>query len=778
MMEEKIWKAATPIPGRGLMNQTGYKQRIDFLQNFEIDFEPVVNTELKLEQVKNNIESFIGSVEIPVGIVGPLLLKRNDDSLEEVFGAIGTTEGALVASMSRGAKAINESGGFAASMLYQKMVRTPMFTFASLAQAIEFTAWIEYNFDKIRKVTKDYSNYAELLEIKPYVIGKIVHLKFIYTTGDASGQNMTTTCTWHACLWIEEHFNEQHNFPILRYVIDGNGASDKKVSYYSMQSGRGVHVVCEGFITNEAIVKHLRTTADDMFQSYVHSMAISRMDGMVGYNINVANAIAGFFAATAQDLACIHESSTGILQLEKTDEGLYVSLSLPNLVIGTVGGGTHLPAQSTLLQFMGCAGLGGVERLAKIIAGFALSLELSTLAAIVSGQFARAHQKLGRNKPVNWLLRSEIDRDYIARHIANIDVAQLHTISFNEGMNMDNGVLTELTGKVSRKVIGFIPFEAQIGDALQRIVIKSKPVDDEVIKGLHYMASSINNELADKLLQYKSCFEFMDSHHKEIEVYEYLHNNGFKNMPQYFGAHKDEAREIHLLLMEYLDGNAMQVFNAENKPELWSTDRVCAAIESITTVHAHYLLSETEVPKHVAAFEPIAGLPFYRFMNRVNRDEYHEWDAVGDFAEIEMAMEHLLASHAVKKTPLTLVHNDYNPRNIAIRSDGSICIYDWELSTLNVPQRDVMELLSFVLQDGFENTELMTYVNYHHTQFEAATGIKVPFSDWVEDCIGIAYEYLFTRVSFYLAGGTIADYPFAKRVFKNTIRMIKLLKTQ
>ncbi len=776
MMEQKILKAATAIPGRGLMNQAGYQQRIDFLHNFEIDFEPVVNTELKLEQVKHNIESFIGSVEIPVGVVGPLLMKHPDNTLEEMFGAIGTTEGALVASMSRGAKAINESGGFAASMLYQKMVRTPMFTFASLAQAIEFTAWAQASFEKIKKVTKDYSNYAELLEIKPYVIGKIVHLKFIYTTGDASGQNMTTTCTWHACLWIEEHFNQQHNYPILRYVIDGNGASDKKVSYYSMQSGRGVHVVCEGFISNEAIVKHLRTTADDMFQSYVHSMAISRMDGMVGYNINVANAVAGFFAATAQDLACIHESSTGILQLERTAEGLYVSLSLPNLVIGTVGGGTHLPAQNTLLRFMGCAGQGGVERFAKIIAGFALALELSTLAAIVSGQFARAHQKLGRNKPVNWLLRSEIDSDYIAKHISNIEGAQLQGVTFKEGMTMDNGVLTELTGKVSRKVIGFIPFEVTIAGEQKPMVIKSKPVDEEVIKGLHYMASSINNELADKLLQYKSCFEFMDSHYKEIEVYEYLYNSGFKNIPHYFGSHNDENREIHLLMMEYLDGSAMQLFNSENKPELWSPTAIQHTIDSITRVHAHYLLADAEAPKHVAAFDPMPGLPFYRFMNRVNRDEYYGNNMDSDFAEIEMAMSDLLTNHAVKRTPLTLVHNDYNPRNIAIRNDGRVCIYDWELSTLNVPQRDVMELLSFVLQDGFEREELMGYIQYHHALFEAATVTEISFNYWVEDCIAVAYEYLFTRISFYLAGGTIADYPFAKRVFRNTMRMIKLLK--
>ena len=183
-------------------------------------------------------------------------------------------------------------------------------------------------------------------------------------------------------------------------------------SFYAIQNGRGCHVISECFLTNEIIEKTLRTNAEDMFRSFNHSMAISRLDGMIGYNINVANAIAGIFAATGQDLASIHESSTAVLQMENTTEGLYVSLTLPNLVVGTVGGGTHLPVASRVLELMGCKGAGKVERFAKLIAGYALGIEISTLAAIVSGQFARAHQKLGRNKPVKWLLRSEVTEDF------------------------------------------------------------------------------------------------------------------------------------------------------------------------------------------------------------------------------------------------------------------------------------------------------------------------------------------------------------------------------
>ena len=120
---------------------------------------------------------------------------------------------------------------------------------------------------------------------------------------------------------------------------------------------------------------------------------MAKQEGMIGYNINVANAIAAIFVATGQDIASVHESSLGILSVEKKEGGIQLSLKLPSLVIGSIGGGTAIPMQKEALELMGC--YGKVERLAKLIAGFALSLEISTFGAVLSGEFAKAHEKLG-----------------------------------------------------------------------------------------------------------------------------------------------------------------------------------------------------------------------------------------------------------------------------------------------------------------------------------------------------------------------------------------------
>ena len=759
-------------PGRGLMNQTAYELRMAYLKSMvELDGE-LDSVNIRLENIQNNIESFIGTVEIPLGLIGPLRFVDGDQS-EMVHAAVATTEGALAASMNRGAKAISECGGFKAHVVHQKMLRTPMFTFGQMSEAIAFDQWIKKNFTEIKKVTQKYSNYADLMEISSVIIGKIAHLKFIYSTSDASGQNMTTSCTWHACLWIDEHFQQETEIEILHFVIDGNGASDKKVSFYSMQNGRGTHVISECFLSNEIVEKTLRTTADDMFRSYNHSMAISRMDGMIGYNINVANTIAGIFAATGQDLACIHESSTGILQMEQTSEGLYISLSLPNLVVGTVGGGTHLPAFSKMLELMGCKGIGKVERFSKLIAGFALSLEVSTLAAIVSGQFVRAHQKLGRNKPVSWLLKSDIDLAFISKGM-NLFHPQITSFKFRNDSNLENGILMDLTSRVSKKIIGFIEVDLTLADeSLIPVLMKSKALGTEVIDGLRFMASNLNVQLSDTLFEHRQYLEYANCEQKEIQVYQALTNLGNRSIPAFYGSKIDEQAEIYLLFMERLEATTMQLFNSENHPEKWTEQLKMNAIQAIHAIHSDFVNEETkgQVPA-VVVFDPSKALELYRQFNRLNSKDYEFLNMEEAFQYLDSVLDQWMKEMPMKKSKLTLVHNDFNPRNVGVRMDGRLCMYDWELASFNVPQRDVFEFLSFTLVEDFSTVEMENILKFHYQLMKEWNEASYSYSDYLNDFKIAGNEFLLTRVSFYMAGSTLVHYPFINRVFAVALKMI------
>jgi len=763
-------------PGRGLMNQTAFELRMNYLETLSKNISKDVKSKsIGLVQIQNNIESFIGTVEIPLGLVGPLLFIDKNKKPEWVHSAIATTEGALVASMNRGIKAISECGGFEAHIVHQKMVRTPMYTFKRLSESIAFDEWIKKNFKKIKAKAQMHSNHAELLEIGSVIIGKIVHLKFVYTTSDASGQNMTTSCTWNACLWIEENFQLETNIEILNFVIEGNGASDKKVSFYAIQNGRGCHVISECFLTNEVIEKTLRTNANDMFSSYNHSLSISRLDGMVGHNVNVANAIAGIFASTGQDLACIHESSIGTLQIEQTKEGLYLSLVLPNLVVGTIGGGTHLPVPSRILELMDCNGAGKVERFAKLIAGFALSIEISTLAAIVSGQFARAHQKLGRNKPIKWLLASEIDMNFVKENTPYLNDA-IDRVSFDNEIHLDNGILTDLTKKITKKVIGFIQADIYNADGQHYpLLLKSKALGKEVLDGLHFMASNVSVDLADILAKHYNALEYKDNHIKELAVYEALQNIGFPYMPRLYGTVKNRDREIYLILMERLDSRNMLLMNSESTPEKWTIPLIKKTMDSIHIVHVNFQYDKDKL-ESIEVFAIQKALKLYNAFVVLNRKDYDYLNADCRFDELTDFINDWSKNGYNPKSKMSLIHNDFNPRNIAIRANGDPCIYDWELSTYGIPHRDIFELLAFTLTPDFECSDLVDLLKYHFALVKSINNEDYSWADYLHDFKLGGQAFIISRVNFYLTGSILMNYPFIESVFTTSFKMLDSLK--
>jgi hydroxymethylglutaryl-CoA reductase (NADPH) len=765
-------------PGRGIMNKTAHELRLDFFRTLAKNAESIISTEISLEQVQNNIESFIGTTEIPMGLAGPLLFKSEEIKTEWVYTGICTTEGALVASINRGAKAISECGGFSAHFVHQKMLRSPLFTFNNLADAIEFEKWLRTNFNRIKNHAASYSNHAELIEIKSFLIGRLAHLKFIYTTSDASGQNMVTHCTWQACLWIEKQFQKESEVKIEHFYIDGNGSSDKKVSFYSLQNGRGVHVTSECFLSDDVIEKTLRSTADEMFKLYCHSMAISRFDGIIGGTLNIANVIAGIFAATGQDLGSIHESSLGVTQVERVNDGLYISLSIPALVIGTVGGGTHLPIPNTILELMNCKGKGKLERFSKLIAGFALSLEISTLATLASGQFARAHQKLGKNKTINWLLKSDINTEFIKSNIGEIHGSSIDSIELIYSDKISNGILTNLVQRVSKKMVGFIPMLIHngTGEAMQ-VLLKSKPLDDELIEGLHFMASNINSALADNLILHKENLEYKNSHIKEIEIYKFLHRINYPFIPEFYGDIQIKEREIYLFLLEKLNENDMEIFNSENETKVWTDEFILEAINSIHIIHKGFLNGwNREELNMVPPCNVTLSLPFYQQSNQINQKEYLFWELDNLFQDIGHVIELWKSNPPVKISKQTLVHNDFNSRNVGVRKNGQLCIYDWELAMLNIPQRDIFEFLAFTLDTNFKQEQLKYLLKSHFELIREINGDSYSWKSYINDFIISGYEFLITRATFYLAGNTLLNYSFIKRVFICANNIIKEAK--
>ncbi len=350
------------------------------------------NTEQLMESYSKNIEYFIGSVKVPVGIAGPLRV-NGLHAQGDYHIPLATTEAALVASYHRGSKLITASGGASAMLLNEGVTRTPAFAFYNLALAGQFVAWVVTQYDTFKTLAENTTKHGKLHDINVNIEGNHVYLVFEYLTGDASGQNMVTIATHAIFEFIMEHSPIEPEYAFL----DGNLSGDKKANSHALRSVRGKKVTAEIHISAEKIKKYLHTTPEKMVQFGHVTTVGGALSGSIGVNAHYANALAALYIACGQDPACVAESAIGMTRMELNKEGgLYTCVTLPNIMVGTVGGGTNLPSQKACLDILGLSGAGNARALAEVTASLCLAGELSIVGAFCAGHFSRAHHKLAR----------------------------------------------------------------------------------------------------------------------------------------------------------------------------------------------------------------------------------------------------------------------------------------------------------------------------------------------------------------------------------------------
>jgi hydroxymethylglutaryl-CoA reductase (NADPH) len=343
---------------------------------------------------QGNVENFIGEMRMPLGLAGPLRV-NGLAAKGDYWIPLATTEAALVASYHRGCRAITAAGGCAALVLYESLSRAPAFVFGTAADACRFVVWALERFDDFKQAAATTTAHGKLVDVGCTVEGNHVYLNFEFTTGDASGQNMVTLATQAVCDLILE------TAPVkpLRHYVESNLSGDKKASARAFTSARGKKVTAEVTLTAELVSRLLHTTAEAMADYWRISAIGGVLSGTLGIQGHFANGLAALYLATGQDAACVAESATGVTRFEVTpDGGLYASVTLPGIMVGTVGGGTGLPTQKACLELMGLAGTGHARALAEVCAGLLLAGELSIIAALGAGHFSRAHRKLARTR--------------------------------------------------------------------------------------------------------------------------------------------------------------------------------------------------------------------------------------------------------------------------------------------------------------------------------------------------------------------------------------------
>jgi hydroxymethylglutaryl-CoA reductase (NADPH) len=366
-------------------------------------------TSIDLQQFAGAAETVTGVAVIPVSVAPVTVdlgayelddagaVRETGRSTETVHVPLAHTEGGLTASMTRGAKA---AGTIRTHVLHDRITRASCFVCASAAAAIDLARWLESELDAMRSWLAEsddpfVSRHAKLREVTTHVVGPMCHVLWAWTTGDAVGPNMMTRNSY---LLNMGYVMERAPVRPERAILEANMGGDKKASYQYFHSGHGKTVIAECTLSDEAIARVLRTTADDLEALAWAGTHGAVASGMQSVAFTPASAIAAIFAATGQDVGMVGTSSMAHGTGRRVAGGFHCSIRFPGLEVGTVGGGTTLPSARDWLALLGCAGPGRVYRFAQIVAAAGLALEISASAAMASAgseNFFRAHHERG-----------------------------------------------------------------------------------------------------------------------------------------------------------------------------------------------------------------------------------------------------------------------------------------------------------------------------------------------------------------------------------------------
>ncbi|KAI1425781.1 hydroxymethylglutaryl-coenzyme A reductase [Xylaria sp. FL1777] len=346
-------------------------------------------------------ENVIGYMPLPVGVAGPLVIDG-----QSYFIPMATTEGVLVASTSRGSKAINAGGGAVTVLTGDGMTRGPCVSFETLERAGAAKLWLDSDEGQntMKKAFNSTSRFARLQTMKTSMAGTNLYIRFKTTTGDAMGMNMISKGVEHA---LSVMANEAGFDDMSIISVSGNFCIDKKAAALNWIDGRGKSIVAEAIIPPDVVKAVLKSDVDALVELNIAKNLIgSAMAASVGgFNAHASNIVAAIFLATGQDPAQVVESGNCITTMKNLNGSLQIAVSMPSIEVGTLGGGTILEPQSAMLDLLGVRGShptnpgDNARRLARIIGAAVLAGELSLCSALAAGHLVSAHMAHNRSQP-------------------------------------------------------------------------------------------------------------------------------------------------------------------------------------------------------------------------------------------------------------------------------------------------------------------------------------------------------------------------------------------
>lgn len=397
-------------------------------------------------------------------------------------------------------------------------------------------------------------------------------------------------------------------------------------------------------------------------------------------------------------------------------------------------------------------------------------------------------RQLGRYE-ARWLKAEELDSDFFAgahRAAHPDDEREVLAVRRRDDIVLGHSILTALTLLTVERFMGIFPYQLGLGAGSGRrqetveTVVKIKPLDEEIVLMTATLAGMCDQRMGRAFARFKDQLGFTRCHSRELAVYRQRQPRFDRYLPALWGTVEDDERKIYALILERLID--VELLDCVDRPGAWSQRHLEVVLRDLAELHAVWYQREDEllaqpwlgpVPNRE---DMAAATDLWQTMAEHGALHFPAWFSERDLARHFQLIEEIEARWSlIESLPRTLVHNDFNPRNLALRRTRwglRLCAYDWELATLHLPQHDLAHFLGFVLDPDTTLDELEHYSEIHRLALARSTGTAIPVDSWRLGVQLSLRELLITRFAGYCVAHTFQGYEFMERIYRTIHRLL------
>jgi hypothetical protein len=350
------------------------------------------------------------------------------------------------------------------------------------------------------------------------------------------------------------------------------------------------------------------------------------------------------------------------------------------------------------------------------------------------------------------------------------------------GRLSDHSIISELTAWRSRRPTGLFRYRVQLAsDPSPRVVVvKVKAADREAIAVGEALARLCDDRVGDAYVRSAHRVGLSSSHLRELAIYAQKDPRFLAHVPTALGSVADEATGTWTVILEHISSAKLR--DAVNRAEDWTETDIDCAIRGLAALQSIWYGREEELRSapwigHIPSASDACDMAdLWMALAAHTAPRFSAW---GDPA-ISTIQRRLIAAVdrwwlPLENLPRTLIHNDFNPRNICIQRTSSnklrLIAYDWELATIGVPQHDLAELLCFVLPPETTDRYIGFWIDRHRTLLEQECGTTIDARQWERGFRSSLYDLMINRLPMYALVHRVTPQSFLPRVIQTWRRL-------